>query len=220
MVAEGSLIESVKASSQNSLFQGFALAVALQISLFVITSKFFGFSNERLLSAGLSIQLHKINIQNTPTNTAEPESQRVTLKPTEKLGFSEQIMAPQASSDNDGREAKPTIQLSTNSVTFQGFLEPETDRNIDSKQNALSEFSATFKVYFDPPETTIETNYRDFQGALGGGQYKVYKNGKVTCLLNIVPLSFDDHVYGAGGGARDCTPKKKFDLNLRKNTRE
>ena len=91
---------------------------------------------------------------------------------------------------------------------------------IDFKQNKLSEFSATFKAYFDPPETTIETNYRDFQGVLGGGQYKVYKNGKVTCVLSMVPLSFDDHVYGAGGGARDCTPKKKFDLNLRKNTRE
>ncbi|MFT5136205.1 MAG: hypothetical protein ACI9XU_000165 [Arenicella sp.] len=129
-------------------------------------------------------------------------------------------MAPQASSDDDGRDLNPTIVLSTNSVTFKGFLQSETNRNIDLKPNTLSEFSATFKAYFVPPETTPEINYRDHQGALGGGQYKVHKNGKVTCVLNMVLPSFDDHVYGAGGGARDCTPKNKFDLNLSKNTRE
>jgi hypothetical protein len=220
MVAEGSLIESFKASSQNFLLQGFALAVALHFSLLVITPMFSGLNNGRLPSLVLSIQLQKINIQPPRADTTESKPKPETTKQPAKLEFPEQVMVAQAGSDNYGRQLKPTIQLSSNSATFKGVLQSQTDRNIDLKPTTLSEFSATFKAYFDPPETTPETNYRDFQGALGGGHYKGYKNGKVTCVLKMVALSFDDHVYGAGGGTRDCTPKKKFDLNLRKNTRE
>jgi hypothetical protein len=210
MVPKYSLIEGFKANSQSFLLQGFALAVALHISLLVITPNVFGFNKDRLPSLVLSIQLQKTNIQNTPADTFEPEPQRETTKQPEKLDFQEQMIVAQASPTDSGRELEPTLQLSTNSATFKRFLQAETVRNIDSKPNILSEFTATFKTYFDAPETTPETNYRDSQGALGGGQYKVYKNGKVTCVLNMVPLSFDDHVYGAGGGARDCTPRKNL----------
>jgi hypothetical protein len=220
MLAKGSLIEGFKASSQSFLLQGFALAAALHISLLVITPIFFGFNKDRLPSLVLSIQLQKTNIQNTPTDIFESKAKPEPTKQPEKLDLRDQIKAAQASSDNDGRELKPTIQLSTNSATFKRFLQSETNRKIDSETNTLSEFSATFKTYFDTPKATPVINYRDFQGALGGGQYKVYKDGKVTCVLNMVPLSLDDHVYGAGGGTRDCTPPKKLNLNLRKNTQE
>lgn len=207
-------------SSQKSLLQGLALAVALHIALLAIQGSFFGFGNDRLPKLSVSIQLQTINIDKEPANTLEPDPQRQIVEQPETLDFPEKIILAKASDDDSGRERKPAIQLSASSDNFRRFLQSETDRNIDSKQNKLSEFSANFEPYFDAPETAPETSYRDFQGALGGGQYKVTKNGRVTCVLKMVPLSFDDHIYGAGGGTKDCTPKKKFDLNLRKNTRE
>jgi hypothetical protein len=111
MVAEGSLIESFKASTQNSLLQGFALAVALHFSLLVITPKFSGLNTGRLPSLVLSIRLQKIYIQPPRADTTESKPKPATTKQPAKLEFPEQIMAAQAGSDDYGRELKPTIEL-------------------------------------------------------------------------------------------------------------
>lgn len=220
MVAAASVIRGSKVSTRNYLSQGFTLAVALHIGLLVIQPDISGLTKDRHLGLSISIQLEKRDLENKPAKALNPEPKPQTSKRAKPRAFPEHVILAKPSEGDSERERKPRIELSTRGATFKRFIQSETDRNIDSEQNKLSEFSASFEAHFATPETALEINYRDFQGRLGGGQYKVHKDGKVTCVLNMVPLSFDDHIYGAGGGAKDCTPIKKFDLNLRKNTRE
>ena len=220
MVAAVSFITVSKASSRDNLLQGFALAVALHIGLLVIQPGFSGLTKDRHPRLSISIQLEKRELENKLAKGLNPEPKTQTSKRAKTSVFPEDVILAKASVEDSGPERKPRIELSTSGVTFKRFMQSETDRNIDFKQNKLSDFSATFDAYFAAPETAPEINYRDFQGRLGGGQYKVHKDGKVTCVLKMMPLSFDDHVYGAGAGSKDCTPIKKFDLNVPKNTRE
>lgn len=212
MVGAGSLIESPKAGFQNFLLQGLALAVALHIALLAIQLRFSAPSNNSFRPLSVSIQLQETKTENIPDDVRPAEPQIIDVRP--------RIIVAEATTEDPKPELKPRVQISTSDENLKRFLRSETDRNINNEENKLSEFSATFEPYYQAPEIVPEISYQDSQGYLGGGQYKVHKNGKVTCVLNMVPLSFDDHVYGAGGGAKDCTPKKKFDLNLRKSTRD
>ena len=114
-------------------------------------------------------------------------------------------------------QEKPPANLSINSKIFARFLRDELERDTQAKPNAAEQFADTFVPYFNAKPVPANTVYA--QGQLGGGQYKVRKNGKVYCVLKLVPLSFDDIV---GGGfpmmSRDCTPPQIFDPKLRQNT--
>lgn len=213
-----SIIACAKASLHNSLLQGLALAVAMHMALLSPQLKFTELSKHSAAPVSLSIQLEKIEIDNKPPDLIEQEQQKETPRQVNGIDLGPKVMVAEVPVDDPKPEHKPRIHISTSAESFKYFLQSETNRNVKPKQDKLSEFAATFPAYFEATEITPETSYRDFQGVLGGGQYKVYKNGKVTCVLNMVPLSFDDHVYGAGGGTKDCTPKAKFDLNLRENT--
>lgn len=207
------LRKSSKVSSQHYLLQGLAFAIVLHLALLAIQPSFLELSTEILPPLNVSIQL-----ETTEATQINPVARKQNLQ--ENIDLEPRIITTKAKVDDSELTLKPRIEISTSGESFQRFLQSETEHNIKALDNKLSEFSTTFKPYFEPPISTPDIAYREFQGALGGGQYKVYKNGKVTCELNMVPLSFDDHVYGAGGGTKDCTPKKKFDLTLRENTRD
>lgn len=107
-------------------------------------------------------------------------------------------------------EAHTTIRL--NSQNIRAFVKQEVHRYQQENPTAMEDFSETFEPVV--VEVPADTNYRDLQGPMAGGNYKVRRNGKVYCVLHFVPLSFDDYVNGGSyGGAMDCTPKKKFELN-------
>jgi hypothetical protein len=107
-------------------------------------------------------------------------------------------------------------RITENSLVFRRFLQAEISRDAQTNPNAAKEFSETFTPYFVAPEIAEDTEYS--QGPLGGGQYKIRKNGKVYCVLKMVPLSMDDQEYGFPSSSKDCTLKQKFDPKLRINT--
>lgn len=104
--------------------------------------------------------------------------------------------------------------ISVESDAFKQFIRSELQREEHQSPSALEHFSKSFKPYFEPPKVKPAIDYA--QGPLGGGQYKVYKKGKVYCVLQMVPLSFDEmNGYGFIGASQDCSPQQKFDLNLK-----
>lgn len=145
-------------------------------------------------------------LANQPSIEERPPEQ-----PTEQTISAEQAL--------DDETPKPTISLSSNSPSLARFLRSELQRDQRAFPNAAQDFADTFEASNVAPEPPTEIAYA--QGPLGGGQYKVHKNGKVYCVLQMVAQSFDDINGNAFPAAsKDCSPAPRFDPKLRINTLE
>ena len=110
-------------------------------------------------------------------------------------------------------ESEVIIYQSPNSKEFKQWLRKESENYVNNNTQSSGDFLATFDPVLPPP-IDADTEYQTTP--MVGGQYKVRRKGKVICTLKMVPQSFDDFVDGApSGGVADCTPKKKFTLNLK-----
>jgi hypothetical protein len=153
--------------------------------------------------------------------TIEPQVDMEPLKTARVLAANQMVEnspPPQTSKPKQQGRPKDEQDQSTiadNSLLFRQFLQAEIARDAQKNPNAAKEFSDTFALDFVVPEPVSDTEYD--QGPLGGGQYKVRKNGKIYCVLKVVPLTIDDQAYAFPPTSKDCTPKQKFDPKLRKN---
>ncbi len=152
--------------------------------------------------------------------TAEPVSELVEEalieKPAvEKLRVEAAPLSESRAIENDlmsvsSNDAVTNLVIpSIDSREFRQFIETEVQRNRQLNSEAVDDFSETFQ----PP---VEPKLKDIKqetGSLGGGNYKVRRNGVVCETLTMVPQTFDQ-INGANirtsGNCKEV--KKKFNL--------
>jgi hypothetical protein len=202
-----------------------------------------GFANRKGVTAAVLAILTHLLILMMPSRE-ESKPYRTTPLLSITLNNFEQVAAPKADVKSPKVDNKPAItpaveespfretnpptehenltdqqeqtRITENSLVFRQFMQAEILRDSRKNPNAAKTFSETFVPDFVAQERVDDTEYA--QGPLGGGQYKVRKNGKIYCVLKMVPLTLDDQMHAFPAISKDCTPKKVFDPKLRETT--
>lgn len=118
-------------------------------------------------------------------------------------------------SDQKNEQPKVSLNLSTNSDQFKKFLRNETDSYTSANPESLESFEQTFT-----PSTTAVTEVSPSskssqrQMRRTGVGMSQDKNGKRTCFAQIPGLNSDFETPQLL--SKDCTPPKKFNLDLDK----
>ena len=105
----------------------------------------------------------------------------------------------------------PTLTIGR--LQISEWASQETKQYLDNNKGIISNFAKTFVPKLI--EKLPDLKYEDSQAALGGGIYKIRKNG-VTCeALTFVPMTFDDYTQGTISTSGKCreTPKIKLELS-------
>ena len=218
-----------------SVYLAFIAAMLLHASLLLITRTI---GNGPRVEPPLSVTLIKEHAPETPEETRQPsieepissvepepveepqpnrepqpikEPQPTITKPTHTPVIASDILVDTRQSKNS--QEKPNIQVSTQSESFKKWLALETDSFANKNSESVGKFNQSFKarsVYQSPKELS------PFQGnpSFGGStDYVTEYKGKRTCHLEIINL------LDASGSptfiTKDCTPPKKFELNLK-----
>jgi len=111
-------------------------------------------------------------------------------------------------------QEKILIQTSPQSTQFKRFLDTETERFIQQNPDLIGAFDQSFEP---PPveESPIELASGNTQSiSRGRNAYATESNGRRTCGVKTLNL-LDIHASPTYVGA-DCTPEKKFVLELNK----
>jgi len=147
--------------------------------------------------------------------TIEPIAEAVSVpepraeKP--EVNAQDLIIATKPSADV---QEKILIQTSPQSTQFKRFLDSETERFIQQNPDLIGAFDQSFEP---PPveESPIELASGNTQSiSRGRNAYATESNGRRTCGVKTLNL-LDIHASPTYVGA-DCTPEKKFVLELNK----
>lgn len=111
--------------------------------------------------------------------------------------------------------AEPKLKLQTNSDQFKRFLQQETDNYRVDNPQTVTEFSQTFEQSIIE-DTSMVNDTPEARAQLRGiGVFaKQDKQGNRTCygqIFNMLDVSAAPSYVG-----KDCTPEKKFELNMNK----
>jgi len=105
------------------------------------------------------------------------------------------------------------LQLSLDSKAFRRFLKSETERNSKEAGESIANFKQTFEAA--PRQEYAEElspYHADSIQKGGNNDFALAQDGRVTCAvrtLNMLDVTASsNYVY------KDCTPEKKFELNL------
>lgn len=150
-------------------------------------------------------------------NDKQPETQQQTsnIEPAEPT-----VEKPQPPQDilvveqNKQPEPRTKIETSVSSTSFRAWLETETQTFTTTNPESVAKFDDTFSpepIYISPRELSP---YNPKSVPRGSTTFKTELNGKVTCKAKILDML--DVSAGPSFTAKDCTPPKKFELNLAK----
>ena len=212
-----------------SVYWALVAAILLHASLLLITRTI---GNGPRVEPPLSVTLIKEHAPDTAEETHQPpieepissvepepveepqpnrEPQPTITKPPHTPVIASDILVDTRQSKNS--QEKPNIQVSTQSESFKKWLALETDSFANKNSESVGKFNQSFKAspaYQSPEELS------PFQGnpSFGGStDYVTEYKGKRTCHLEIINLL---DVSGSPTFiTKDCTPPKKFELNLK-----
>ena len=185
-------------------------------------------------STAIEKPLSVLLIKDTEEPDLKPESQEEVIEPIEERPAPEknieehlvntpkeeleptvEIIVDQASSEDKESKIEVTqIQTSLNSRSFSRFIESETKNYAEEAPESVSKFDKTFapQQYYKSPEELNPLSPKYTKPTRT--DYAIERNGKRTCLLRIVNML--DITKGDSFVAQDCTPEKKFELDLNK----
>jgi len=146
----------------------------------------------------------------------EPRSSSQPSQPQDPpVVTEEEVISPPSPTlavNNIKDSIKPTIALPLiNSDEVKQFIRAQTQAYIEKTPNAVSNFADTFT----PPSNVELENRERVTPVLGGGNYKVRKNGVECETFVAVPLTFSEitgEVPLLSGSGRCKNLKKKIEL--------
>lgn len=204
---------------RNSQFRfGLAACAAVILHVFFLTlSPVMDKTNISEQPRPISIQLSK---EEAPA-TQEP-SKPDLIEPSESAQQSQQ---PVSSSQvihrlpDSKQPSQSTVRLQTSvtSSSFRSFLSSETQRHSNQSKSTIQAFGDTFEEVYNPDTSATEITSDMLPDGTGVFMAKV--NGRRLCGAQVVQmLSGDGLGVDTQGGflTRDCTPEKKFILDMSK----
>lgn len=198
--------ESISADNE---WKALSLAVVLLCALLALpyTARRPPTSHEPLLRLELNTlkPQPEINIEQAENKADDLETQSV---PAETPVSQPELPNDEILTQQPVDEARQGVQV--HSQSFRRWLEHDTRQYIENNPGVLQDFAATFKAV--PAEQEPDIKYE--QGPLGGGNYKVRRNGMTCEQLVMVPMSFDDHLSGTISTAGNCVPNNPIKLDL------
>jgi len=141
----------------------------------------------------------KENVMQEPVNSTSSDT---------KL---DQIIVDNRSVENGSKRI--TIQTSAQSNLFKYWLKSETEEFARQNPDSIANFDTTFnesKPYQAPKELAPDNPKSIPRGST---TFVTQKKGKKTCMVK--NLNLLDITAGPSFVAKDCTPEKKFILNLK-----
>ena len=110
---------------------------------------------------------------------------------------------------------RPRVQININSDDFKQFLRNETDEYQRSNPAAIGDFNQTFEP-IDDDATVVSARSKQAQAQIrqNGVGMSQDKNGRRTCYAQIPNIA--DSNAPPSTLSKDCTPPKKFILDLDK----
>lgn len=134
--------------------------------------------------------------------TREPEADLASPEPVQNTI---ETPLPPVLVKQPNPDQNQTAAISINSDAFKSFVEQETQRAI----NQGSKEAGAFEQSFIAPTEPVKQEFSRGTAALGGGIYKVSRNGQTCQTLVMVPQSFDDFNNGTISTSGECEPNKK-----------
>lgn len=121
-----------------------------------------------------------------------------------------QIIVVNRSIDSDSNTI--SIQTSPQSNSFKRWLKSETDSFIRQNPDSIANFDTTFDESkpYQAPKELAPGNPKSIPR--GSTTFVTQQKGKRTCMVK--NLNLLDITAGPNFVAKDCTPEKKFTLNL------
>ncbi len=149
----------------------------------------------------------KTDQPNTNT-TSSPEKPLSRTQPTHNKNSVELLLDSKVLTDKK-KNSDPELSVpSINGDDFQTFLQRETERALSQNKEGEDEFLSTFS----PPDTRILKDTKRETGPLGGGNYKVVRNGVECEILVQVPQTLSEitgevPLLSGAGNCRDLNNK-------------
>ena len=139
-------------------------------------------------------------VSEPPESVPEP-----IVEPTPVL---ETLITKQPSNEEPSSKTTVTVPISPYSSDLRRFIQNDAKLNATDNGVKVSSFGQTF---IEPAAPVIEDVARD-TGPLGGGNYKVRRNGVECQTLRMVPQSFDElsgtvSTINTSGECEDLKPK-------------
>lgn len=130
--------------------------------------------------------------------------------PQEPIELTEKPEQKTIIANNNQIDPQVTITTITNSAEFKQWIKQETEQYIERNPYTLDEFTQSFEL------PTIETKpqIKKDISPLKTGDYATVVNGKVTCHIQTILPFQNDFSSNIIHTSKDCTPKKKFTLNI------
>ncbi len=198
--------------SNRVLLVAVTLAVLAHSSLLLITLDDYDLT--QIENQTLSISLVKEDPK-PPPEPKQAQTEKLQINPVQI----EEVTAAQQDDDLVD-EAKTRIQTSLMSNAFKSFVQRETDNYRNANPDSVEEFSTTFDETITNYENIPLQTKRGLAQARATGVFMIQnKNGGRTCGASVPQLlSGSGHDDGSTEMflGKDCTPEKKFELNLNK----
>ena len=166
------------------------------------------------VSQEITIQLQPLpEIVKTPveieTVNVEPEINKTPEKTIENQV--DTIIQETVIVDQRQSEEPISAKININSAEFKQWIHNETENYINKNPNSVEDFADTFSLPTIEKKIDREKSISSIESNL----YETTRNGKVTCHLQVMLPFQNGFAPNAINTSRDCTPKKKFELDIR-----
>ena len=191
------------------------LEVPLKVSLIELEENPEQLETKEALAIVQSDDLKTERIEETPTSERIIDEKVLNDLEEASLSNIDSIVDQPSSKSSSSLVTTTKIQTSLNSKDFVRFIESETENYAEDRPKSVSGFGETFapEEYYKSPEELNPRN-PNYRPPAYRTDYAIESKGKRTCVLKIVNL------LSTGGGDgfvySDCTPEKKFELDLNK----
>ena len=195
-------------SSRKFVVIGLLGAVAIHVSFLFISFEF-----KYIVPVSLDNSINVALIKPTVPSTEKPidkvvESAESLVEDVEEI--------PKEIEDQETIDPTPTKGILIgaailNNKEFKQLIIKQTRNHINNNPGSLEDFADSFKIPLSEELPDLEKVI----SPVGSGLYDTVRNGKVTCNLQVVMPFQNDFAPASINTSRDCTPRKKFDLNIK-----
>ena len=211
--------------SSNTLTTAMSIAVVVHVILLAIPITQIELKPNKALKEVEVSFLEEPTLDEVQPDTVEPVAQTqakedLETPPTKPLNEKTINEKPKLQEDmvvaKPSTQSEPTVKVeaTVTSTSFKAWLEHDTQTFTSSNPGALDKFDKTFSpepIYTSPPELSPDNPQ---SRPARSTTFKVEKNGRRTCMariINMLDVSAQDSFT-----AKDCTPPKKFELDMKK----
>lgn len=204
-------------SSKREMCAALVLAVVVHGLLLLIRFSYQPMTQVENQVLTVNFQSEQQTAPNLVTDEQQAEDPQV-VDPKPKQAPAKATIVLQAA--DDSKEPTIAIQTSINSNAFKRLIQQETDDYREANPSSVSEFSKTFdEVTREVEEIPLMNKEGLAEAARTGVFMSQDKHGNRRCFASASKLlSGGGHAESLAGVmlGKDCTPKKKFELNLNK----